>query len=172
MAGQQSFLRIHRGYRIARILKMMAHRAYVLWPGDSGNVAGFRSAPGCRSAKKCCCKSTSSLRPVGQKLATRLPGSMISHLFAYQSPRCAFTRLEKQVLERAIEHCTDEEIAVALGITSAAVTLRWRSIYARVAERAPFALKPQTGSAAVVRRKEKRRQVIAFVDIHPEEFRP
>jgi hypothetical protein len=172
-AGQKSFMHMHRGYRLARILKeTTADRAGAFLAG------GFRErgrlAPG------------TALRFAGRRLAQEhvvfeasrsdmenaLPGAMVSHLFAYQPPRCGFTRSEKQVLERAVDHLTDGEIAAALGITPSAVALRWRSIYVRMAERVPLALDAEPGRRAAARGREKRRRVIAFVDDHPEEMRP
>jgi hypothetical protein len=53
-----------------------------------------------------------------------------------------------------------------------AVALRWRSIYARIIERAPFALAGAGDRGKTTRGWEKRRPAIAFVTAHPEELRP
>jgi hypothetical protein len=54
-----------------------------------------------------------------------------------------------------------------------AVALRWRSIYARVGDRAPSVLRESVAAhGSHGRGHEKRRRVIAFVNDHPEEMRP
>jgi hypothetical protein len=171
LACQQSFLRIHRGYRLARVLKeTSANRA------EAFRAGGFRERQRIPAGTPLtfCEGSSQQERVVFEARRSdfegRFPGSMVSHVFQYRQPLCGFTRLEKQVLERAADHLTDEEIASALGISPGAVALRWRSIYTRVAERVPSWLEASAENAA--RGKEKRRRVIAFVNQHPEELRP
>lgn len=173
VACQQSFLNLHRGYRIASIIKeASANRAALFVAG------GFR--------ERCRLAIGTPLRFDGRTLqeehvvlsASRsdfdgsMPGSAISHLFTHHPPRCGFTRAEKQVLCRAIDHLTDDEIAAALRIAPGAVALRWRSIYARLAERVPFALHTAAIHSSAARGREKRRRVVAFVGEFPEEIRP
>jgi hypothetical protein len=99
------------------------------------------------------------------------PGKAVALMFAHQPPRCAFTYAEQQVLMRAADGLTDAKIAQDIGITVTAVSLRWRSIYNRIAEHAPFVLQSDECPDGV-RGQEKRRLVIAFVNEHPEELRP
>lgn len=99
------------------------------------------------------------------------PGSIVAQLFAHQSPRCGFTCPEQQVLIRAADGLTDAKIASVLGITPAAVSLRWRSIYARLLESVPVVPRLEDDSNGA-RGQEKRRNVIAFINEHPEELRP
>jgi DNA-binding CsgD family transcriptional regulator len=172
--GQQAFLRMHRGYRLARILKEApAERAEGYLNG------GFR--------ERCRLPAGTPLRLPGRRLQREhvvfettkahtdaaMPGSAIWPLFAFRAPRCGFSRAEKQVLSRATEGLTDAQIAVHLGISAAAVAMRWRSIYMRVASRVPSALQ-ETGAAPANRGRghEKRRRVIAFLSDYPEEMRP
>lgn len=172
LGSQQSFIRIHRGYRLSRILKeTTADRA------GAFIAAGFREV--CRLAPGTPLRTGGALvqehvvfEANRSDVEKSPPGTAISHLFAYQPPCGGFTRSEKQILSWSVEHHTDEEIAERLGITPAAVTLRWRSIYARIAERAPFVFELQPNSSHLARGKEKRRRVIAFVSRHPEEIRP
>jgi hypothetical protein len=169
---QQTFLRVHRGYRLTRILKETpAERA------DAYISGGFR--------ERCRLPVGTPLRIPGRNLErarvvfevtkseidATLPGSAVSHLFTYRPPRCGFTRAEKQVLCRATEGFTDAQIALQLDIKASAVALRWRSIYARVTKRLPSALEDDA-SGTGHRGQEKRRRVIAFVNDHPEEMRP
>jgi DNA-binding CsgD family transcriptional regulator len=172
--GQQTFLRIHRGYRLNRILKeARADRA-------EGYVnGGFR--------ERCLLPAGMALRFPGMKLErdhivfevtksqveATMPGIAVGHLFSYRRPRCGFSRAEKQVLSWAADGLTDAQIARQLGIGTAAVALRWRSIYARIANRSPAALqedRPQPNTRG--RGQEKRRRVLAFLNDYPEEMRP
>lgn len=171
--GQQALLGRHRGYRLARILKEApAHLSSTFLSG------GFREH--CRL-------------PVGAPLSyfpgvplkeeysvfdiTRVdlegkwPGTAVAHLFMHQPPRCAFTRAEQQVLVRAADGLTDAKIAEGLGATVNAISMHWRSIYARVSKNAPSVLRSEECSNRS-RGQEKRRLVIAFVNEHPEELRP
>jgi hypothetical protein len=165
---------MHRGYRLSRILKEApAYRAEAFVNG------GFR--------ERCRLPAGSPLHFCGRKLerehvvyeVTRaqidatLPGSAVGPLFDYRPPRCGFTRAEKQVLLLATEGLFDAQIACQLGISAGAVALRWRSIYARVGDRAPSVLRDsESARASHGRGHEKRRRVIAFVNDHPEEMRP
>lgn len=173
LASQQSFLRIHRGYRLARVLKETpADRA------EAFRAGGFRERHRIPAGTPLPFSDEISRQEHVVFEAKRsdfegvLPGSMASHVFVYRPPQCNFTRLEKQVLERAVDHLTDEEIASALGIKPGAVALRWRSIYARVTERVPSWFDAEASTESASRGKEKRRRVIAFVSEHPEELRP
>jgi DNA-binding CsgD family transcriptional regulator len=172
MASQQSFMSIHRGYRISRILKeTTADRAEIYEGG------GFRERS--RIAKGVAHRFTGRLlkqehvifEAKRSDVERSLPGTMISHLFAYRPPRCGFTRAEKQILERAVTHRTDAEIAAELGISATAVALRWRLIYERLASGFPASLMRES-NATSGRGKEKRRRAIAFIQDHPEEMRP
>jgi hypothetical protein len=172
--GQQAFLRMHRGYRLARILKeAQASQAEAFVNGGfrertrlpAGTALSF---PGRRLA----CEHV-VFEITRSEADSAMPGRAVEQLFCYRPPRCGFTRAEKQVLSRAAEGLVDAQIARQLGISSAAVALRWRSIYARVAEQVPSALQEYAPSATGRGRgHEKRRRVIAFVSEHPEEMRP
>lgn len=172
-ASQQGFLRIHRGYRIVRILKeTTADRASVFLGGGFREYRRLPIGTPMQFDGHALRREHVVFEASRADVETSLPASMIAHLLTYQPPRCSFTRSERRVLERAVEHQTDEEIASSLRISSAAVRLRWRSIYARVAAHIPAVFKLTSSSAAVARGKEKRRRVIAYVAAHLEEIRP
>jgi hypothetical protein len=171
--GLQLFFQRHRGYRLNRILKdVPAHLSSAHldvgfrehYRFDAGTPLSFCPEVGLESDHFVYAASRAEAEGAW-------PGKTIGHLFAYQAPRCGFTRHEQQVLARAADGLTDTQIAEHLGVTIAAVSLRWRSIYTRVMERAPFVLQPEE-AASGIRGPEKRRQVIAFVTEHPEELRP
>lgn len=168
-----TFLRVHRGYRIVSILKeASADRAASFASG------GFEP----RHTLKAGTPLTISERHLAEDHVVFVarkpasdgwPGSALDPLFVHRAARCDFTRAEQQVLVRAESDLTDGEIAEDLGVSANSVALRWRSIYARVAERVPFALDPDPRRPnAQARGAEKRRRVIAFVRQHPEELRP
>lgn len=172
--SHQIFLHAHRGFRMTGILKEApAERAAAFIDG------GFR--------QQCILRAGTPFTFSQQKLATDhivfvarksavadgWSGAALDPLFLHRPARCAFTRAEQKVLLRAESDLTDSEIAEDLHISVNSVALRWRSIYARVAERVPLALHADTDrSVAPTRGAEKRRRVIAFVRQHPEELRP
>jgi hypothetical protein len=171
--GLQLLFQRHRGYRLVRILKdVPGHlsRAHL----DVGFREHHRFGAGTPLSF---CPEAALVDDHFVFIATKAeidgawPGKTIGHLFAYQGPRCGFTRHEQQVLVRAADGLTDTQIAHHLGITIAAVTLRWRSIYSRIAEHAPSVLRCEENSNSV-RGLEKRRQVVGFVNEHLEELRP
>ncbi len=171
--GLQLFFQRHRGYRLARILKdVPAHLS------SAHLDVGFREHHSFNAGTPLSfCPEVSLEDDHFVYIVTKAeaegawPGRTIGHLFAYQPPRCGFTRHEQQVLARAADGLTDTQIAQHLGITIAAVSLRWRSIYNRVAEHAPSVLRYEESQDGV-RGQEKRRQVVSFVNEHPEELRP
>jgi hypothetical protein len=168
--GQQAFLRLHRGYRIKRIVKEAAAeraQAYV--------AGGFRERRRIPAGTPFSGRGGVTLRERIVFVTTRddirsaLPGTAIGPLFSARRPRCAFTRGQQKVLEGALDNMTDREIASALGITAIAVALRWRKIYEKMEAKLPFAALP-VGEGA--RGNEKRRRVLAYIAEHPEELRP
>ncbi len=171
--GQQNFIDRHRGFRLARIIKeTWAERAFAFQGG------GFREH--CRMPAG----TPLSFHPeqtlerdhiiytvTRQDIEANWPGTAVGLLFAHEPPRCGFTRAEQQILACAADGLTDARIAKDLGITTAAVSMRWRSIYTRFLECAPPALRFEEDSGGA-RGLEKRRHVVAFVSEHPEELRP
>ncbi len=171
--GQQSLLHRHRGYKLARILKEV----------PLGRAAAFTGG-GFKEHRRIPAGTPLSFNPkvalqedhlvfivTRSDIEANWPGTAIGQLFAYQPPRCAFTRAEQQVLIRAADGLTDAKIAQVLGISAVAVSLRWRSIYTRLMGYAPFALRVEEGCNGG-RGREKRRLAIAFVNEHSEELRP
>ena len=142
--GQQNFLDRHRGYRLARIIKeTWAERAFAFQGG------GFREH--CRMPAG----TSLSFDPQGRlerdhiiytvtrtDIEANWPGTAVGLLFAHEPPRCGYTRAEQEVLLRAADGLTDAKIAQDLGISAAAVSMRWRSIYARSRK----ARRPRSGS--------------------------
>jgi hypothetical protein len=169
--AHQSLLQRHRGYRIARIVKEMPTAWASVFLG-----AGFREH--CRFAAgtpldflEGATLEQDNILFIATRAEASWPSSAIDHLFMYDPPRCLFTRAEQQVLVGAVDGLTDGKIAQQLEIPITAVTMRWRSIYARLIERAPHVLRAEE-EVNGGRGEEKRRKAIAFVSEHPEELRP
>lgn len=171
--GQQTFLDRHRGYRVARILKEAP-----AWLASSYLGGGFKEQHRFWAGTPLSFFPGTQLKEdyvlfniTRAGLEGKLPTGGVEHLFTYQPPRCGFTRAEHQVLTRAVEGLTDAKIAQDLDAPVNTITMRWRSIYARVAANAldvPMTEESTNGA----RGQERRRLVIAFLQEHPEELRP
>jgi len=173
MASQRSFLTVHRGYNLFRILKeTTADRADAFVAGgfrERGRIAAgtpLQSGGGRLRGEHVVFEANRN------DFEQSMPGAAIGPLFMYRPPRCGFTRPEQQVLESSLDHQTDNDIAAELDISAPAVAMRWRSIYARVTAQVPSVLRAGPNASPSVRGKEKRRRIVAFVDDHPEEIRP
>ena len=171
--GQKSFWSSHRGYRLSRILKEMpADMAEAFLRGGFRQHCRFSAGAPLGAFPDVALEQDRIMFTVTRaEVEANWPGSIVAQLFAHQSPRCGFTRAEQQVLIRAADGLTDAKIASVLGVTPAAVSLRWRSIYARLLESVPVVLRLDDDSNGA-RGQEKRRTVIAFINEHPEELRP
>ncbi|ADP71557.1 hypothetical protein Rvan_2333 [Rhodomicrobium vannielii ATCC 17100] len=171
--AQQSLLRGHEGYLLSRVIKEVPAILSSAFAGGgfkelarfpAGTPLGF--SPGASLAQDHIVYTVARSDFEGD-----WPGKAVGRLFAYTPPRCGFTYAEQQILLRAMNGVTDARIARDLGISLAAVNLRWRSIYGRVADYAPSVLLSEDSSNGS-RGTEKRRLVISFVADHPEELRP
>jgi hypothetical protein len=171
--AQQTLLQRHRGYRLARIIKEIpAHRAAVFLGGGFREHCRFSAGaalsfnPGATLAE-----DHAVFTVTRAEIEANWPSSTIAHMFAYDPPRCAFTRAEQQVLIGAADGLTDAKISQLLGVSLNAITTRWRSIYARLVQCAPAVMCFEEGANGG-RGEEKRRKAVAFVSEHPEELRP
>jgi len=170
--GQQSSLRVHRGYRLKCILKEADARlaqAYL-----SGGFREVRRLPA--GMPLCFAGRTSKSERIvfmttAEDIERALPGTAIGPLYATAPPRCAFSRKQQRVLEAAVNNMTDREIAASLGTNANAVVQHWRKIYLRVEQEIPFLLHDLSAGEGT-RGHEKRRRVVAYVAEHPEELRP
>jgi hypothetical protein len=171
---QQSFLRQHRGYRLVRILKETeTDRAQAFLNGGFRERHRLRAGTALPFSRGRLERDRIVFEITKAEMAAAAPGLSVGYLFEYRPPRCGFTRAEKRVLSRAAEGLTDAQIARQLDISPAAVGLRWRSVYARIADRVPSALQEdEPGTDNRGRGHEKRRRAIAFLNDHPEEMRP
>ncbi len=96
------------------------------------------------------------------------PTSVTGAMFIFDQPVLGLTAAEQSLLIAALTHATDADLSTSLGIGLAAIKARWRSIFARFADRAP-----DYESAERERRgPQKRHRVLRYVREHPEELRP
>jgi hypothetical protein len=88
--------------------------------------------------------------------------------------RFGFSALEQELLRAALEGGTDEEIARLFRITVIAVKKRWQGIYEKIeAIDAGLFEEAQPGDKeASPRQRQKRRRVVQFVQLHPDELWP
>ena len=101
------------------------------------------------------------------------PGAInpLSQLFNPPAPRLGFSRVERQLIERALLNETDSHIAESTGVSIDAVKKTWTNIYARVKREAPFLIPGDLPSSGM-RGQEKRRHLLDYVRMHLEELRP
>jgi hypothetical protein len=96
--------------------------------------------------------------------------SVANILFGFREPVLRLRDSDQRMLLTALRGDTDQELATELGLTLSAVKARWRSTFARTAEKMPDLLDGINGGDA--RGTQKRHRVLAHVRRHPEELRP
>ena len=151
-----TFFLVHEGYQLKEILLQFSDPEEHRFVEAAGFVWRHRAT---------------GLQGLTRAEAQAQPGTYAARLFAHEPPRLRFRPREQQQLQRALRGETDAEIAAALGLAPDTVKARWRSVYERLAERAPELL-PDGGFAERKRGAEKRRHLLAYLRHHPEELRP
>lgn len=87
-------------------------------------------------------------------------------------PRFAFKPNEQEVLKKALDGETDEEIARALGLSLDAIKKRWQGIYAKVEAVDTHFFSGPDGAENGGKGKQKRRALLKILREHPEELWP
>jgi len=167
----ETFFYVHGGYRYAEML--VEHRSddlrrFALEGGfrvRSDYGAYYRDHP--RPPGAC-----PSLLGITRAETEIHPGLHVAQLFVYTPPRFYFKPREQALLRQALLDKTDEETAAALGVTVDTVRKRWAGLYDRVADADPalFHGSPESGTSH--RGLEKRRPLMRYLRLHPEEMRP
>jgi hypothetical protein len=167
----ETFFFVHGGYRYAEML--VEHRSEHLRRFALEGGFRIRSEYGAyfrrhaRPPGEC-----PTLLGIAREETLPHPGLHVARLFLYAPPRFYFKPREQALLWHALLDKTDEEMAAALDITVAAVKKRWAGIYDRVADIMPV-LFPDLPEAGPARRgQEKRRHLLRYLRLHPEELRP
>jgi DNA-binding CsgD family transcriptional regulator len=101
------------------------------------------------------------------------PGSHLAGLFVHTQPRFHFSHAEQELLQRALNGETSEDLAVSLRLSHWTVKKRWHAIYERVATADSELLPPiSNGADSHERGAERRRRLLAYLRQHLEELRP
>jgi len=103
-----------------------------------------------------------------------VPGAVnqLAFLFHPLPPELGLSASEQGVLLRALLNESDQQIADESGITLDAVKKTWRRLYERMTLTAPHVLGTEApGQVAPGRSTEKRRHLLEYIRMHPEELR-
>ncbi|PTY02090.1 hypothetical protein DB347_24510 [Opitutaceae bacterium EW11] len=106
----------------------------------------------------------------GRLEARDQPGSHASFLFSRDHPVFGFTVRQQELLLRAVDGATDEDLARSLRVSMSAVKKRWIAIYDKVGAVMPGWLEAADGDAT--RGAEKRRHLLNHLREHPAELHP
>lgn len=103
-----------------------------------------------------------------------LPPTAIAKVLMYcTAPEFQFTLREQEVLAKAFEGKTDQEIATALRITRDGVRARWDTIHAHIEDVKPgFFDSAETGKTEATRGRERKRAILSYLESRPQDLRP
>jgi hypothetical protein len=95
-------------------------------------------------------------------------------VFEYRAPKCGLSPGQQQMLMKALDGWTDQELSARLGKSLPTIRKMWRSVYERVADHVPELTlqKTEIGKVGTKRGPEKKRHLLGYVREHPEELRP
>lgn len=110
-----------------------------------------------------------ALMTVNRRAAQQGADFHILRMFVFSEPKYLFSLPERTLLDEALGGLTDKELSLKLSIGVDAVKGRWKSIYAKTEDRFVDVIEEDSNKT---RSKEKRRKVIDYVRLHPEELRP
>jgi hypothetical protein len=156
----ESFLEMHKGFRLNRILREMIGHRELQMTDSSGIFRTLARFPANESA----------IKLVTRTDAFSVPHSIAINMFRYEAPRLRLRDADQQLLIAALDGHTDAELSELLGVSLPAIKKRWLTIYQRVAGTSPkiVAQSPDNGT----RGRQKRHHVLAYIRSHPEELRP
>ena len=180
--AMDAFIHVHRGYLWKEAISVQAESAERLhWTLKTGGLLWDAAADRYVDSLNGDAEEI-ALRPhvvgVRRKELLERPdlsaASWVGSLFDYQPPVLGFNRSEQRVLAAALKGATDEQLSRTLGTSVPAIKKSWASIYHRVAQHLPN-LVPDTlrsDEGRGPRGREKRRELLAYLRVHPEELRP
>ncbi len=169
-----SFLEVHLGYRFNQLLFEAT---------DGGEVEYTASTQAYRLANDFVefhrlhpsspWNRDRGLFVINRSDALAATGSIASLLFEMREPRLHLRSSDQTLAGAALQGRTDPELALALGISLAAVKKRWLALYERIGRLEPALLAdaPADGDKAT-RGPQKRHRVLAHLRQHPEELKP
>jgi hypothetical protein len=161
-----SFLQLHRGYRIFRILTETVGEAEKRQYEATHAWRIIRSFDGPPEASR-------AFGIITREEALAVTGSFIGPLFHHREPVLQLRDADQRLLLTALDGLTDQELAVKLNLSLPAVKKRWISIFERTAAKTPdlFATCCDNDDGRQ-RGKQKRHHLLAYIRSHPEELRP
>jgi hypothetical protein len=110
---------------------------------------------------------------VTREMEDRRAGTWVGILFDYHPPQLGLNPSEQRLLNAALVHSSDGELAAELGKSLSTVKTTWRSIYNRASSRLPELFGPADADMSLPQRgREKRRHLLTYLHEHPEELRP
>lgn len=155
------FLEAHKGYQIKQIVYEVTSakdRAYAEAIPGWVIVADFGD---CRHA---------GLAVMEREKARSIPGSIGALLFGFPKPVLGLRAPEQEILGTALRGLTDEEAALQLNLSPAAIKKRWAAMFVRVSGVKPELIQDDGCNGA--RGRQKRHRLMAYLREHPEELRP
>ncbi len=167
----RAFIEAHSGYALAGLTTEARP-----WERKFEPYSRSLRAMGCREAR--------ARGACGTRIFWMTADDVLAHgyhilqpLFVRRHGQLDLTAAQRDVLELASLGIDDSGIAATLGIAIDTVHKRWRSIHARALERLPGLIVRGTGDHSTdarfgVRGPEKRRTLVEFARLHPEEIRP
>lgn len=162
-----AFLQAHSGYGLRSLLAVVRP-----WERKAESYRASLLAMGCRPVATAADGTQTMV--LDAEYMGRHPFHLLQPLFLRRVPRLGLTPAQQDLLELASLGFDDHVIAAERNVSLHTVFKRWRAIYARVAETLPAIV----GAAATandgkgVRGGEKRKLLVEFARVHPEELRP
>jgi hypothetical protein len=158
----ESFLEVHKGFRLNRILREMIGQRELQMTASSGIFRTLASFP----------ENESAIRLLTRADAFAVSHSIAINMFRYQPPKLRLREGEQQLLIAALNGDTDAELSKTLRVSLAAIKKRWLTVFQRVADATPQILPSPESADERTRGRQKRHHVLAYVRAHPEELRP
>ena len=165
--GNAAFYALHAGYRMKTIVNEVFGDAAAQYM----QAGGFRRLDTVRGNGGSGA-STPHLFALRREWVEQGVIDSLWPLFYPPVPQIGFSASERRVLLHALLNRSDAEIAAQLGLSLDSVKKTWRRIYDRVSRRFTYLVADDRKSGAAGRSSEKRRHVLDYLRLHPEEVRP
>ena len=163
-----AFQRVHRGYRIARIVNEVFGEAAIDVVASSACYQIRRLFE--IAHRTGCLRSLVATLTRTQAMLWNTP---LLSMFVYNPPTIVFTAAQRELLEAALTGFTDDQLCRHLGVALPTIKARWTRIYDRALKRAPhlFATVRERDSGQH-RGPQLRHLILQHVREYPEELTP
>ena len=170
----ERFVHQHAGYRTKEYLHEVFGPELLEFLLKTGSSLrhDYRGAKWVRSLKGIPPKDRPALVGFRPEEMKDQPGT-VAAMFQAKSvqPRFGLAPSEQEMLVRALESKTDEELASHLDLSPWTVKKRWQSVYLKVKKADPDLLGAKGGTEEG-RNRQRRRHLLDYLRHHPEELRP